>query len=258
MYGSEREREIMNLLSQNNYVTVEYLSQKIHISPSSIRRDLKKLELEGLITRSYGGAELKTSVNKKIPFYLRSHKNTKEKNSVAQQAVSLVKPGDVIFIDSSTSTYFMLEYLKNISDITIITNSLSSMSICSEYNINSFLTGGRLNHENPSCFVGSHTEEMINSFHADLCFFSVQSLTKEGILFDCFENEITPRKLMLQNSEKKVFLCDSSKINHFSAYKLCGISEIDYVISDIDIKNYLTHDYPNITFIYEHCDLKNS
>lgn len=249
MYGSEREKEIMTLLAQNNYVTVEYLAKKIHISPSSIRRDLKKLELEGLITRSYGGAEINSSVNKKIPFYLRSHKNTKEKNIVAQRAAELVKPGDVIFSDGSTSTFFMLEYIKNIKDITVITNSLAGMNVCSEYGINSYLTGGKLNPENRSCFVGTHTEEMIKAFHADFCFFSVQSLTDEGVLYDCFENEILSRRLMIQNSEKKVFLCDKSKINHFSAYKLCDISQIDYVISDVDIKGYLKKEYPNIEFI---------
>ena len=249
MYGNEREKEIMSLLEENNYATVEYLAEKIHISPSSIRRDLQKLEMKGLITRSYGGAEIKNSVNRQIPFFLRSHKNTKEKLLVAEKAAALVKPGDVIFLDSSTSTYFMIEYLKHIKDITIITNSLSSMTLCSEYNINSFFAGGRLNSENRSCCVGEHTEEFINSIHSDFCFFSVQSLTKDGTLYDCFSNEIMPRKLMIKNSEKKVFLCDNSKINHFSAYRLCSISDLDCVISDIDIKNYLDKDYPDIRFI---------
>ncbi|NLB81941.1 MAG: DeoR/GlpR transcriptional regulator [Clostridiaceae bacterium] len=249
MYSNEREKEILNLLKQNNFVTVEYLAKKIHISPSSIRRDLKKLEKSGLITKSYGGAEIKSSVNKQIPFYLRSHKNTKEKAYVAMKAATLVKPGDIIFLDSSTSTYFMIEHLGNIKDITVITNSLSSMAALSEYNVNTYLAGGRLNPENRSCFIGAQAEEMFNSIHADYCFFSVQSLTADGDLYDCFANEITPRKLMIKNAEKKVFLCDNSKINHFSAYKLCNVSEIDYIISDIDIENYLSTNYDNISFI---------
>ncbi len=249
MYKSEREIEIMNLLNQKKYVTVEYLAKKIHISQSSIRRDLKKLELEGLLTRSYGGAELKNSVNKQIPFYLRSHKNSREKNAVALKATSLVKPGDVIFLDSSTSTYFMVEHLKEIKGITVVTNSLASMNAFSEYNIESYFTGGHLNPENRSCCTGAHTEEFIESIHADFCFFSVQSLTADGILYDCFANEIMPRKLMIRNSENKVFLCDNSKINQFSAYKLCTADELDYIISDIDIKCYLNKEYKDITFL---------
>lgn len=249
MYGNERKKEIMEILSQTNYATVEYLAKKIHISPSSIRRDLKGLELEGLITRSYGGAELKASVNKKIPFFLRSHQNTKEKAFAAKSAAGLVRPADVIFIDSSSSTYFMLEYLKEIKGITVITNSLPAMNLCAEYSINAFLCGGRLSTENPSCFVGTAAENMLREFHADLCFFSVQSLTRDGTLYDCFEQEIGLRRLMLQNAEKKVLLCDNSKIEHYSAYRLCSLSEIDCVISDIALKGYLLNSYPNIRFI---------
>lgn len=248
MYGNEREKEILMLLEQNDYATVEYLSEKIHISPSSIRRDLKRLEMKGLVTRSYGGAEIKNSINRQIPFHLRSHKNAKEKSVVAKKAAALVKPGDVIFADCSTSTYFMARYLKDIKDITVITNSLTSMIAYSEYNINSFFAGGRLNPENRSCCVGSNTEEFISNIHADLCFFSVQSLTKDGILYDCFANEIMPRKLMIKNSEKKVFLCDHSKINRFSAYKLCEISDLDVVISDINIEKYLEKEYKGVCF----------
>lgn len=249
MYSNEREKEIMALLTENGYVTVEYLAKKLHISPSSIRRDLKRLELKGNINRSYGGAEIKNSVNRQIPFYLRSHKNTREKSQVAQKAASMVKSGDVIFLDSSTSTFFMIEYLKNIKDITVITNNIASMTSLSEYNINSFFVGGRINSENRTCTVGAKAEEFIDSMHADFCFFSVQSLTRRGVLYDCYENEIMPRRHMIQNSEKKIFLCDSSKLNHFSAYKLCNVSELDMVISDVNIKSYLDQDYPRLRFM---------
>ena len=123
------------------------------------------------------------------------------------------------------------------------------MTAFSEYNVNALFTGGYLSGENRSCCTGSLTEDAINSIHADFCFFSVQSLTKDGTLYDCFANEIVPRKLMIKNSEKKVFLCDNSKINHYSAYKLCDVSKLDYVISDIDIENYLEKDYPDINFM---------
>lgn len=249
MYGNEREKEIMKLLETYGYVTVEYLAAKIHISPSSIRRDLKRLEMKGLILRSYGGAEPKTSVNKQIPFRMRSHQHSREKSLVAKYAASLVKPSDTVFLDSSTSTYFMIEYLKDIKDVTVITNSITGMSACSEYSISAFLTGGKLNTEDPSCLVGSHTENMINAFHADLCFFSVQSLTKDGSLYDCFESEIAPRRLMMKNSEKSVFLCDHSKINRFSAYRLCSITDADCAISDIDMPEYLNCESDKIEFV---------
>lgn len=249
MYSNEREKEIMNLLEKNNYATVEYLAKEVHISPSSIRRDLKRLELKGLIARSYGGAEIKKSVNKQIPFYLRSHKNTKEKAYVAAKAASLVKAGDIIFLDSSSSTYFMTEHLARIKNITVITNSLASMTALSELNVNVYLAGGKLNPENRSCLIGRYAEDTISSFHADFCFFSVQSITPGGVLYDCFANEIVPRKLMIKNAEKRVFLCDNSKTNHFSAYRLCDVSSVNCIISDMDMKKYLECSCENTDFI---------
>ena len=104
--------------------------------------------------QSYGGAELKASVNKQIPFYLISNKNTKEKAFVASKAAALVKPGDIVFFDGSTSTYFMTEHIADKKNITVITNSLASMTALSELNVNVYLAGGRVNSKNRSCFTG--------------------------------------------------------------------------------------------------------
>lgn len=249
MYSNEREKEIMNLLRRNDYATVEYLAEKIHISQSSIRRDLQRLELKGMITRSYGGAELKESVNRQIPFALRSHKNMQEKAAVAAAAAELVRQGEVIFLDSSTSTFFMIDYLKSIKNITVISNSLETISRCAEFNISCYLAGGRINPENRSCCIGMQTEELIASFHADYCFFSVQSLTHGGILYDCFADEIGIRRAMIKNAEKSVFLCDSSKTGHYSAYKLCEVKDLEYIISDISMDDYLDGEYPEVKYI---------
>ena len=72
MYKCEREDEILSLLSDTEYATVEYLSRKMNISPSSIRRDLKNLEERGLVQRSYGGVKITQTSGRHIPFSLRS------------------------------------------------------------------------------------------------------------------------------------------------------------------------------------------
>ncbi|MBQ1262312.1 MAG: DeoR/GlpR transcriptional regulator, partial [Clostridia bacterium] len=72
MYKCERENEILAIVSETEYVTVEYLARKMSISPSSIRRDLKNLEERGLVTRSYGGVKIANASGKHIPFSLRS------------------------------------------------------------------------------------------------------------------------------------------------------------------------------------------
>ena len=83
MYKCEREKEILDLLGENEYATVEYLARKMNISPSSIRRDLKNLEDRGLVNRSYGGVKIAEASGKHIPFSLRSHENSPQKKQIA-------------------------------------------------------------------------------------------------------------------------------------------------------------------------------
>ena len=97
MYQQERMDEIMKILKKNHYVTVDYLVKEIKYSPASIRRDLTLLEKQGLITRSYGGVTYKDA--NISPFRFRQHSMKTVKNAIAKKAASLVKNGDVVFID---------------------------------------------------------------------------------------------------------------------------------------------------------------
>jgi DeoR family glycerol-3-phosphate regulon repressor len=86
--------------------------------------------------------------------------------------------------------------------------------------------------ENPSVLVGRYAEDMICNFHADIAFFSAQSMDNTGEIYDCYEDEIFIRRAMIKNAKKKVFLCDSTKIGKTSPYHLCSLKEIDYIASN--------------------------
>ena len=133
MYKCEREDEIIALLSETEYATVEYLAQKMSISSSSIRRDLKNLEERGLVIRSYGGVKIANASGKRIPFSLRSHENSLQKKQIAKAAASLIHVGDVIFIDGSSSAYFLAELLPSINGVTVVTNSIDAMNILTRF-----------------------------------------------------------------------------------------------------------------------------
>ena len=85
MFKCEREKEILDILKQTGYATVEYLSQKMCISPSSIRRDLSSMEAQGLVLRSYGGVQITDSVNSIFSFSMRSHKTYVKKSVLPKQ-----------------------------------------------------------------------------------------------------------------------------------------------------------------------------
>lgn len=245
MYKCEREDEIIALLSENEYATVEYLSKKMNISSSSIRRDLKNLEERGLVTRSYGGVKIASASGKHIPFSLRSHENSPQKKQIAKAAISLIRSGDVVFLDGSSSAYFVAELLPTVSGVTVITNSIDAVSYLSRYDIKAFCTGGNISPENKAVLVGNYTMEFLQKIRADVAIFSVQAVSRSGEFFDCYADEVAVRNTMIKNAGKRVLLCDGSKLDKTSTFYQGHTDDIDYIISDCDLESFFTDPTPD-------------
>lgn len=244
MYKCERENEILTLLNETEYATVEYLAKKMNISSSSIRRDLKNLEERGLVNRSYGGVKLAAATGKCIPFSLRSHENSPQKKQIAKAAASLINVGDVVFLDGSSSAFFTAELLPAISGITVITNSIDIMSCLSRYDIKAYCTGGTLTAENRTVLVGGYTQNFLRNIRADIVIFSVQAVNSDGDFFDCYPEEVAVRNIMMQNAKRRVLLCDSSKWNRRSTFYQGNVRDIDYIVSDRDLNRLFTEPTP--------------
>ncbi len=229
------ESEILNLLQKNQSATVEELAEKTFVSLSTVRRKLNDMQNKGLITRTHGGAKLNDENNFFPSFTFRSHQNCLEKKKIALSAIKLIKNGDVIFLDGSTSAFFIAEYLSEFKNIKVITNGIDTLSLLSKNNIEAYSTGGYVSLSNRSVLVGHYASEMISNIHADLTFFSAQSVDGQGEIYDCFEEENVLRKQMLKNCSKSVLLCDSTKFGQLSPYRLCSLEDIDVVVSDQNI-----------------------
>ena len=244
MYKCEREDEILALLNETEYATVEYLARKMNISSSSIRRDLKNLEERGLVNRSYGGVKIAQSTGKHIPFSLRSHENSLQKKQIAKSAVGLVNSGDVVFLDGSSSAYFVAELLPSVSGVTVITNNVDAMSCFSGYDIKAYCTGGIISPENKAVLVGGYTQEFVRQIRADVVLFSVQAVSEDGRFYDCYAEEVAIRNEMLKNARRKILLCDSSKLGRTSTFYQGDIRDIDHIISDRDLNGFFNEAFP--------------
>lgn len=244
MYKCEREDEIIALLSETEYATVEYLSRKMNISASSIRRDLKNLEERGLVNRSYGGVKIANATGKRIPFSLRSHENSLQKKQIAKAASALIHAGDVVFLDGSSTAYFVAELLPAISGVTVVTNSVDAMSVLSRYDIKAYCTGGILSPENKAVLVGDYALDFLRKIRADIAIFSVQAVDKNGDFYDCYAEEVAVRNVMMQNAKTKILLCDSSKLDKTSTFLQGNLSGLDYIVSDRDLTDFFTNPTP--------------
>ena len=232
------EKEILKEIGQKKFIKTDDLAKTLNVSPSTIRRALSSLEKKGLVTRVHGGAKISDEKNYFPNFSFRSHMNCLEKKKIALSAIKLIKNGDVIFLDGSTSAFFIAEYLSEFENIKVFTNGIDTLSLLSKYNINAYSTGGCVSTENPSVLVGHYADNLIKSIHADVSFFSAQTILDNGEIYDCFEQENFLRLSMIKNSSKSVFLCDNTKFGKSAPFRLCNVNELDYIVSDQLAVNY--------------------
>lgn len=238
--NKEREKYILEKLLKKKKVTVKELAKELYASEPSIRRDLKSLEKQMLIKRIHGGAileELNSSYTK-IPFVIRELENYDAKSIIAKKAAELVKDGDVIMLDASSSAYAMIPFLAQKSSITVITSGVKALMLLSEFGINAYSTGGHLL---PTCLslVDGDSFSMISKYNADIAFFSCRGLSSDGILTDFSIEENLVRQRMIEQSKKAVLLCASEKFNKTYLHNLCSIHNIDCVISEIEFSEEL-------------------
>lgn len=234
-----QEKEILEILQSNQYVTIDEIAAKLFVSPSTVRRKLNALQRKGLVTRTHGGAQLNDDNNFFPSFTFRVHQNSFEKKKMALSAIKLIKNGDLIFLDGTTSAFFIAEYLSEFKNIRVITNGIDTLSVLAKHNVTAYSTGGCIQEVNRSVLVGHYAEEMIANFHADIAFFSAQSVNNDGEIYDCFEEENVIRKAMIKHSSKKVFLCDNTKFGKTSLFHLCSLNDVDYIVSNDTIPSFV-------------------
>lgn len=233
MLKKEREREIIEQLKSNNgFVTVKELCDKLFASESSIRRDLSSLESMGLIYRTYGGAELITNFSNVISFDKRSQHSIDAKKVIAKKAAALIKDGDIIFLDQSSTAFFLANEIINNHTLTVVTNNIAILSLLTKSQMKVIASGGIMSKENHTCLIGTDAEYIFDNTYADIMFFSAKSLSYDGVISDCTREEICVRNSMLKNAKQKVFLCDGEKFGTRSPYKQCTLSDIDFLVSD--------------------------
>ena len=229
MHQKERVEKILGILRECGYVNVKFLCDEIGYSKATINRDLNFMEKQKLIKRSYGGVEF--IENKDVALAFRYHKMKREKKNMCKAAANLVKDGDIIFIDSSSTTEFMATYLVDKKDITVITNNMAVITYLSDYgNIKTICLGGEII-EPPSMLGGDLCVENALKFKADKLFFASHGINENGEIGGSMAYQLL-LKVMIQNSNQKIYLTDHTKINLPFKMVYTNAEEIDVIISD--------------------------
>lgn len=231
MYNIERQDEIINILLKYGSISVVKLAKALYVSPPTIRRDLTVLENHGKVLRTHGGVVLRKAPESEIPLMYREDQNNSRKRLIAKRASEYVKDGAVIFLDASSTAAHIVPYLEKFNDIIVVTNSPKTSMRLGEKNIKNYCTGGLLLAQSIA-YVGSETEKFVSGINADIFFFSSRGYIDGEFVTDSSAEETAVKKVMLQNSEKRIYLCDSSKKNKKFMYNICRVCELTAVIND--------------------------
>src|SRR5271166_4634380 len=235
MLSEERRREILELLRANGRVLVRDLSKHFRTSQITIRKDLESLHHEGQLERTHGGALPKeTGALKDSPLQEKERQHRQEKIRIAAAAARKIRPGQVIILDSGTTTMAIARACRDIKNLTVITNATNIAAELADTPVEVILTGGVLRNNSYS-LVGPLAEESLRMLSADLFFLGVDG-------FDLHYGVTTPNlqearvnRVMTESSRRTVVVCDSSKFGKRSLSLILPTEAVHEAITDKNI-----------------------
>ncbi|HUX22734.1 MAG TPA: DeoR/GlpR family DNA-binding transcription regulator [Spirochaetia bacterium] len=232
MFAEERKIKILEVITQNETVTVAALTRQFRVSGATIRNDLRELEKAEMIIRTHGGAMTKSRAGYEPDSLHKEEQYIEERRRIAEVASGLVEDGDVIVLDTGTTTLEVAKRLKDKRQVTVVTNDLEIARVLEEFEgISTVLMGGILR-KHFHCVVGFPGREMLAGFVVDKAFMGTNS-------FSLLHGATTPdistaetKKAMIGIANKIILVCDSHKIGKTSFVQFAAVDDIDILVTD--------------------------
>lgn len=226
---ASRLKEIQDYIINKETVSMEDLCSKFNISMNTARRDIGELVTSGIVKKVYGGV----TVCSRPPVQLNegSVKNREVKIRIAERAAEYVCDGDIIYIDSGTTTAHMIKYLKD-KTITIITNNLNIIVAAVPFNnIDIIAIGGNFSRKT-NAFNGFNNSLILKDFNINKAFLSTIGISIENGLTNEIPLEYQIKKAVVEKSSNIFILADNTKFNVSSMLTFCELQKVDCLITD--------------------------
>lgn len=231
MTGNGRLDQILNYLKGHNLVTVEQLVDAIDVSPATIRRDLIKLDQQGVISRTHGGVTLNRFIADQPTTGEKQGRYLVEKKAIARAAAELVQNGDSIVLDAGTTALAFAHQLTHMQ-LRVITADLHIALFLSEFKqIEVTIIGGRIDDTSQSC-VGEHGRQLLRQLHPDKAFVSCNSWSLERGITAPTEEKAGLKYDLCRNATQRILLADSSKYGAYSLYQALPLENLTTIITD--------------------------
>lgn len=246
MIPAVRQQIILNFLNQENKIIyLDELQQKLDISTSTLRRDLRILSDTGRVVLLHGGGvQLTTHSNPESTIAAKLQMNTEAKRKIAYAAAQTVLDDDVIYLDPSSTTLEMIPFLVN-KRITVVTNGILHINQLVSNNIRSIMIGGDIKQSTNSC-IGPIAETTLQNYYFNRCFLGSNGFSKNAGITNHDMNECVLKQLAMKNSAQSCFLMDSTKYNVITMIRVVDL-ETPTIYTDADIPD--LKEYQNIKVI---------
>jgi DeoR/GlpR family transcriptional regulator of sugar metabolism len=232
MFAEERHRGIVDRLRRTGKVTVEELTAEFGVSSPTIRTDLTRLEEQGLLRRTHGGAIALGQTLYEPPYAERAVLRQREKRAIAVAAASLVAEGETVILDAGTTCLEIARRLKEFHRLTVVTNSLASAQVLSENDgIQTVVIGGVLQRRREAT-LGPLATQFLDPIQCDHAFVAVSGIDAVAGLTVIDFDAAQIKRRMLEKAAQPVVVADSSKIGQVAFAAVGPVNLATLLITD--------------------------
>ena len=226
-----RHKKILQLLQKVQTANVTDLAHRFQVTTATIRRDLEILEEQGSIKRYFGGAQYILPPNVDVHYQTEKGNPTPAKLAIAKKAASMISPGDIVFLNSSSTALFILDYAPDVH-ASVITNNARAIHCKYPESIDLMLTGGEV-YGNKQSLVGEFAISSTKKVTASKCFLGASGVSSLGGVTSSIVQEVAVNQSMIaQCSGPKIVVADSSKIGTRQNFLSYGLDQITHLITD--------------------------
>jgi len=229
--GNPRHDRLLSLIAERGYMNIDELAVLLDVSTQTVRRDIRKLSEQGLITLHHGGAGRASSVVN-TAFEQREVSQTDEKRSIADAIADYIPDGSTVFITIGTTVEHVARALMNHKHLRVITNSLRVAHIlykCPQFEV--MVPGGTLRPHNGG-IIGPVTTAFVASFRADYLVTSMGAIESDGALLEFDVNEANVAQTMMAHSRHILLAADHTKFQASAAVEMGSVAQATALFTD--------------------------
>lgn len=235
MFPAERQGRILEILAEQRGVRVSALSELLGVSEMTIRRDLERLESDGQLSRTHGGAILRQHIVEEPRYVTNVRTHTAEKDRIARTAASMIAPGETIFLGSGTTAAQVLAHVDAQVNARIVTHNVGALTTAQDSSLDVIMLGGVFRPRS-NTLEGPMAIEAVSTLHASRFILGADGLSlEEGVTTASIGIAGVERAMMRQTRGEVVVLADRSKLGAVGDFVICGLSDVQtVVVDDID------------------------